>query len=348
MTADDINGLNLSNINIGIAVRLNLKLTNHKTAPKVRGFSGVELWPPDVPLRRWLPDKLKALADAADASKLSIDEPPPSVQQPLVGGPEFLKTGEILKTEASLINVRAYSYREPGVDDVIKYVRLCGDTLHCEKMDGELMFDETALRTIAADAATLALLDMPWEKRPKLGYKFLLPGVDGMYKIKVEQAWLIEEVQSVAPLAAAGAKWKLGVHNYFCMDHVVGAGGELLPCPPAPRALARGLELRLFVHGQRCASSARCPPSVRALPFFRLRAGTLPSFQLTCCAVLRRETKSVAQYAWQNKLVAHLVRGNGYSPINICMSPCPYDWWLVLTEGMEMVPVRGESWRLRV
>eukprot|EP00966_Prymnesium_polylepis_P146375 3380586-Prymnesium_polylepis.1 len=135
MTADDINGLNLSNINIGIAVRLNLKLTNYKTAPKVRGFAGVELWPPSMPLCRWLPDKLKTLADAANASKLSIDEPPPLVHQPLVGGPEF-KYGEILKAEASLINVRAYSYREPGVDD-LKFVRLCGDTLHAVENDGE-------------------------------------------------------------------------------------------------------------------------------------------------------------------------------------------------------------------
>ena len=99
MTAADIEALQLGPNKIGIPARLLLKFTAHKTAPKVNGFRSIEAWPAELVLSSWVPDALKSLATHS-ATKLSVDKPPPCVEQRLVGGAEF-EAGDFLVTEAT-------------------------------------------------------------------------------------------------------------------------------------------------------------------------------------------------------------------------------------------------------
>ena len=110
------------------------------------------------------------------------------------------------------------------------------------------MFDERALRAMATDPDTLALLAQPAAQRTTLGEKFLLPTLNYPAFIKhVNKSFLVDEIITVAPGLTMGAKWRLGVHGYFQFDHAVGTGGELLPCPALSRLAANALERRLFV-----------------------------------------------------------------------------------------------------
>lgn len=61
-----------------------------------------------------------------------------------------------------------------------------------------------------------------------------------------------------------------------------------------------------------------------------------------------RNLKAVAQYAWQEQLIKHLVKGNNHSPLVLSISPHPYVWYLVLTRALgPPLSVKGASWRLR-
>ena len=289
MTAADIEALQLGPNKIGIPARLLLKFTAHKTAPKVNGFRSIEAWPAELVLSSWVPDALKSLATHS-ATKLSVDKPPPCVEQRLVGGAEF-EAGDFLVTEATPYFVRAYSYADSSGET--KYLRL-RET--CLADDGGIkygyqMFDEAALRGIATDPDTVALLSMPAAQRQRLGYKFLLPALDGLFPVEVPQSSLIDAVLTVAPQLSMGARWARGAHGFCAFDFVVGVGGALLPCKPLPRAVAGDMERRLFVTAIRCARAPtrdthatcdahaphhalRAAPRLTRPPDRRARAGT--------------------------------------------------------------------------
>ena len=149
-----------------------------------------------------MPDALKSLASL---TKLSVDKPPPCVEQRLVGGAEF-EAGDLLVTEATPYFVRAYSYADSSGET--KYLRL-RET--CLADDGDIkygyqMFDEAALRGIATDPDMVALLSMPAAQRQRLGYKFLLPALDGLFPVEVPQSSLIDAVLTVAPQLSMGAR----------------------------------------------------------------------------------------------------------------------------------------------
>ena len=245
----NLNGLDVGPNSIGILGRVDFRFTNHKKAPKVKGFLQYTSWPANLKLCEFVPPKVQMLVTAnAGKPTLSIDQPPPDVDDPLTGGSEF-KEGDLLLAESNPYFVRCYSYREsPGAE--LKYIRLRSGSLtpHATILTGYEMFDERALRAMATDPDTLALLAQPAAQRTTLGEKFLLPTLNDPAFIKhVNKSFLVDEIITVAPGLTMGAKWRLGVHGYFQFDHAVGTGGELLPCPALSRLAANALERRLFV-----------------------------------------------------------------------------------------------------
>lgn len=232
---------------VWIIGRLNFKFSKHQRAKRIVGFLSFEPWPAELFLAQWVPQPLQALAaSSSDNTIFSADKDPPQVFQSLMGGQEF-QEGEVLLTEASPFVVRCYSYREPGSEQ-LQYARLRGDALHGDRLAGFKMFDEHALKAHATNEGTVSVLATPPCKRSILGYKFLLPGLDGHFSVEVDRSCLVQAIVTIAPQCSMGAKWALGVDGYFAFDHVVGEGCQLMPCPSLSRGAANSIEHRLFVN----------------------------------------------------------------------------------------------------
>lgn len=227
-----------------IVGRLNMTFSKHKRSARITGFSSFELWPPGVALSSWVPASISTLAGAGNL-QLHADGHAPAVRQSLMGGEEFCQ-GDVLTTEASPFATRCYSFMEPGADG-LQYIRLDGACMHGSRLKGYRMFDEDALRLFSSNPSTTALLATPTADRSILWFKYLLPGLDGLFQLEVDRSWLVEQVFTVSPQCSMGAKWALGVDGYFVFDHVVGEDGQLIPCPPLTRHAANDIERRLFV-----------------------------------------------------------------------------------------------------
>lgn len=213
---------------------------------RVEGYCavGYEPWPTGVRFADWLPQQLaSSVLPVARIAPHAVDGPWPLITEDRGGGP--VVNGEILLKFASAHAFQAYAFQRPN-KNYKEYVRLIGN-LYARPLKGYRCFDRRALQERATDHDTQQEL-AKGERSPLLGGEFLLPAIDGRFKIDVQPEWIICPVISVAPALAVDAKWALGVHGYFNFPYYISTTSlALTMCPPMSVTHVTALAAQLFV-----------------------------------------------------------------------------------------------------